>query len=45
MTMQFEINAGHMSTNKLIYSQIIYAANKRNDLHQAQTMDDELGTD
>jgi len=28
MTMQFQINAGHMSTNKLIYSKIIYAANK-----------------
>lgn len=27
MTMQFQINAGHMSTNKLIYSKIIYAAN------------------
>jgi len=26
--MQFQINAGHMSTNKLIYSKIIYAANK-----------------
>jgi len=44
MTMQFEINAGHMSTNKLIYSQIIYAANKRTTCTR-QTMDDELGTD